>query len=121
MQIFKRYFIFEYRCIKFNDRINKTLVNHVRPEIWELFFSKKIIQKESLSELLSKNDKRYIALRIRPYFMKWYKNVDLIKSRILKCEKILTKKDKEEKQKKLIKKYIEEWFLRTYLNKYKFK
>ena len=51
--------------------------------------------------------------------MKWYKNVDLIKSRILKCEKLLTKKDKEEKQKKLIKKYIEEWFLRTYLNKYK--
>ena len=108
-----------FRCIKFNDRINKTLVNHVRPEIWELFFSKKIIQKESLSELLSKNDKRYTALRIRPYFMKWYKNVDLIKSRILKCEKLLTKKDKEEKQKKLIKKYIEEWFLRTYLNKYK--
>jgi hypothetical protein len=82
-----------FRCIKFNDRINKTLVNHVRPEIWELFFSKKIIQKESLSELLSKNDKRYTALRIRPYFMKWYKNVDLIKSRILKCEKLLTKKD----------------------------
>ena len=48
-----------FRCIKFNDRINKTLVNHVRPEIWELFFSKKIIQKESLSQLLSKNDQKY--------------------------------------------------------------
>ena len=48
-----------FRCIKFNVRINKTLVNHVRPEIWELFFSKKIIQKESLSELLSKNDQKY--------------------------------------------------------------
>ena len=48
-----------FRCIKFNDRINKTLVNHIRPEIWELFFSKKIIQKESLSELLSKNDQKY--------------------------------------------------------------
>ena len=48
-----------FRCIKFNYRINKTLVNHVRPEIWELFFSKKIIQKESLSELLSKNDQKY--------------------------------------------------------------
>ena len=51
---------------KFLDIINRTLVNHVRPKVWDEFFSRKKLLKEALGKLLQKNDRRYTALRIRP-------------------------------------------------------
>ena len=103
---------------KFLDIINRTLVNHIRPKVWDEFFSRKKLLKEAMGKLLAKNDKRYTALRIRPYFMRWDAIANFLKRRILKSEKLVIKKGDDEQRKKLLKKYMDEWILRTNLAKY---
>ena len=120
---FTRKYVYEiiylsYLQQKFMDIINKVLVNHVRPKVWEDLFSKNKLRKEVLSKLLSKNDTRYTALRIKPYFMKWDAIANFLKRRILKSEKLVIKKGDDQQRKKLLKKYMDEWILRTNLYKY---
>ena len=103
---------------KFLDIINRTLVNHVRPKVWDEFFSRKKLLKEALGKLLSKNDRRYTALRIRPYFMRWDAIANFLKRRILKSKKLVIKKGDDEQRKKILKKYMDEWIMRTNLAKY---
>ena len=103
---------------KFLDIMSKTLVNHVRPQVWDDLFSRRKLAKETLSNLLLKKDKRYSALRIRPYFMSWDAISNFLKRRILKSEKLVIKKGDDEQRKKLLKKYLDEWILRTNLVKY---
>ena len=103
---------------KFLDIINRTLVNHIRPKVWDEFFSRKKLLKEAMGKLLAKNDKRYTALRIRPYFMRWDAIANFLKRRILKSEKLVIKKGDDKQRKKLLKKYMDEWILRTNLAKY---
>ena len=103
---------------KFLDIINRTLVNHVRPKVWDEFFSRKKLLKEAMGKLLAKNDKRYTALRIRPYFMRWDAIANFLKRRILKSEKLVLKKGDDEQRKKVLKKYLDEWIMRTNLEKY---
>ena len=103
---------------KFLDIINRTLVNHVRPKVWDEFFSRKKLLKEALGKLLAKNDRRYTALRIRPYFMRWDAIANFLKRRILKSEKLVIKKGDDEQRKKILKKYMDEWVMRTNLEKY---
>ena len=103
---------------KFLDIINRTLVNHVRPQVWDEFFSRKKLLKDALGKLLAKNDKRYTALRIRPYFMRWDAIANFLKRRILKSEKLVLKKGDDEQRKKILKKYMDEWIMRTNLEKY---
>ena len=51
--------IFEsYLLQKFQDIINRTLVNHVRPKIWNVFFSIKKLSKEEMENLLSEKDNK---------------------------------------------------------------
>ena len=97
---------------KFLDIINRTLVNHVRPQVWDEFFSRKKLLKDALGKLLAKNDKRYTALRIRPYFMRWDAIANFLKRRILKSEKLVLKKGDDEQRKKILKKYMDEWIMR---------
>ena len=103
---------------KFLDIMSRTLVNHVRPRVWDDLFSRKKLVKETLSKLLEKNDKRFSALRIRPYFMRWDAIANFLKRRILKSEKLVIKKGDDAQRKKLLKKYLDEWILRTNLDKY---
>ena len=103
---------------KFLDIMSRTLVNHVRPRVWDEFFSRKKLAKETLSKLLVNKDKRFSALRIRPYFMRWDAIANFLKRRILKSEKLVIKKGDDEQRKKLLKKYLDEWILRTNLDKY---
>ena len=103
---------------KFLDIINRTLVNHVRPKVWDEFFSRKKLLKEALGKLLAKNDRRYTALRIRPYFMRWDAIANFLKRRILKSEKLVIKKGDDQQRKKILKKYLDEWIIRTNLQKY---
>ena len=120
---FTRKYVYEiifmsYLHQKFLDIINKTLVNHVRPKVWEELFSRKKLLKEALGKLLAKNDKRYTALRIKPYFMRWDAIANFLKRRILKSEKLVLKKGDDEQRKKILKKYMDEWIMRTNLEKY---
>ena len=103
---------------KFIDIMSKTLVNHVRPMVWDEFFSRKKLAKETLSNLLLRKDKRFSALRLRPYFMRWDAIANFLKRRILKSEKLVIKKGDDAQRKKLLKKYLDEWILRTNLDKY---
>ena len=103
---------------KFLDIMSKALVNHVRPQVWNDLFSHRKLAKETLSNLLLKKDKRYSALRIRPYFMRWDAISNFLKRRILKSEKLVIKKGDDEQRKKLLKKYLDKWILRTNLVKF---
>ena len=42
--------------------MRKTLVNYVRPQVWDDLFSCIKLVKETLSNLLLRNDKRYSTL-----------------------------------------------------------
>jgi hypothetical protein len=103
---------------KFLDIMSKVLVNHIRPKVWDDLFSRKKLAKETLSKLLVKKDKRFSALRIKPYFMRWDAIANFLKRRILKSEKLVIKKGDDAQRKKLLKKYLDEWILRTNLDKY---
>ena len=103
---------------KFIDIMSRTLVRHVRPMVWDELFSRKKLAKETLFNLLTKKDKRFSALRLRPYFMRWDAIANFLKRRILKSEKLVIKKGDDVQRKKLLKKYLDEWILRTNLDKY---
>ncbi len=103
---------------KFLDIMSNTLVGHVRPRVWNALFSRKKLAKETLANLLTRKDDRFSALRIRPYFLRWDAIANFLKRRILKSEKLVIKKGDDEQRKKLLKKYLDEWILRTNLDKY---
>ena len=50
--------------------------------------------------------------------MRWDAIANFLKRRILKSEKLVIKKRDDEQRKKLLKKYLDEWILRTNLYKY---
>ena len=103
---------------KFLDIINKTLVNHVRPQVWDELFSRKKLIKDILGNLLESKDKKFTALRIRPYFRKWHAIANFLRRRIEKSERLVIRKGDEKQRKKILKKYLDEWILRTNLEKY---
>ena len=103
---------------KFFDIMSRTLVRHVRPIVWDDLFSRKKLAKETLVGLLSRKDKKFSTLRLRPYFMRWDAIPNFLKRRILKSEKLVIKKGDDQQRKKLLKKYLDEWVLRTNLDKY---
>ena len=107
-----------YLYQKFFDKMKKVLVNHVRPRVWDDLFSRKKLAKETLGNLLLRKDNRFSALRIRPYFLRWDAIANFLKRRILKSEKLVIKKGDDAQRKKLLKKYLDEWILRTNLDKY---
>lgn len=79
--------------------MNRTLVRHVREEVWDDLFSRSKLAKETLGSLLTRKDKRFSALRLRPYFMRWDAIANFLKRRILKSEKLVIKKGDDQQRK----------------------
>ena len=77
----------------------KTLVGHARPLVWDELFSRTKLAKNTMKRLLEKNDRKYILLRIKPYFHKWHIISYFLRNRILKIKDLVIKKAKEEQKK----------------------
>ena len=103
---------------RFFDIMEKTLVNHTRPMVWDELFSRAKIAKSTMKKLLERNDTKYTLLRIKPYFHKWKIIANFLKNRILKSKALVIKKGNEEQKRIILKKYLDRWNLKANLAKY---
>ena len=103
---------------RFFDIMEKTLVNHTRPMVWDELFSRAKLAKSTMKKLLERNDTKYTLLRIKPYFHKWKKIANFLSNRLLKTKNLVKKKGNEEQKRILLKKYLDRWNLKTNLYKY---
>ena len=103
---------------RFFDIMERTLVNHARPFVWDELFSRTKLAKATLKRLLEKNDNKYTLLRIKPYFHKWHIISNFLRNRILKSKTLVIKKANEEQKKIYLKKYFDRWNLKANLAKY---
>ena len=91
--------------------MEKTLVNHTRPIVWDELFSRTKLAKSTLRDLLERKDIRFTMLRIRPYFRRWNIIANFLRNRVIK------KGDKKQK-KRILKKYLDKWNLKANIDKY---
>ncbi len=103
---------------KFLAIMRNVLVNHVRPYVFNELFSKNKLIKDILGELLTKYDRRFTLLRLRPYFLKWKNSSDFLSQRIMKSKDLFNKKVDNENKLTLLKKYFDKWVLLSNLYKY---
>ena len=103
---------------RFFDIMEKTLVNHTRPMVWDELFSRAKIAKSTMKKLLERNDTKYTLLRIKPYFHKWKIIANFLKNRIIKSKTLVIKKGNEEQKRIILKKYLDRWNLKANLAKY---
>ena len=103
---------------RFFDIMEKTLVNHTRPLVWDDLFSRAKIAKATMKKLLERNDTKYTLLRIKPYFHKWKIIANFLRNRILKSKTLVIKKGNEEQKRIILKRYLDRWNLKTNLAKY---
>ena len=103
---------------RFCDILEKVMVSHVRPIVWEELFGYKKWAKERLARLLLEKDKRFTFLRLRPWFNRWRDAAKFLSKRNLKSKRLVNKKELDEKNKKLMSKYFNEWALRSNLIKF---
>ena len=103
---------------RFFDIMEKTLVNHTRPIVWDELFSRTKLQKSTLSKLLEKNDHKFTMIRIKPYFKRWNIIANFLRNRILKSKALVIKKGDEVQRKNILKRYIDKWNLKANLYKY---
>ena len=103
---------------KFFDIMEKTLVNHTRPIVWDELFSRTKLAKKTLRNLLEKNDRKFTLLRIKPYFHRWNIIANFLRNRILKSKTLVIKKGNEEQKRIILKRYLDRWNLKANLAKY---
>ena len=103
---------------RFFDIMERTLVNHARPLVWDELFSRAKLAKSTMKSLLERNDTKYTLLRIKPYFHKWHIISNFLRNRILKSKTLVIKKANEEQKKLYLKKYFDRWNLKANLAKY---
>ena len=103
---------------RFFDIMEKTLVNHTRPKVWDELFSRAKLAKSTMKKLLERNDTKYTLLRIKPYFHKWKIIANFLRNRILKSKTLVIKKGNEEQKRIILKKYLDRWNLKANLAKY---
>ena len=103
---------------RFFDIMEKTLVKHARPLVWDELFSRTKLAKNTMKKLLEKNDRKYTLLRIKPYFHKWHIISNFLRNRILKSKTLVIKKTNEEQKRIILKKYFDRWNLKANLAKY---
>ena len=103
---------------RFFDIMEKTLVNHTRPKVWDELFSRSKLAKSTMKKLLERNDTKYTLLRIKPYFHKWKIIANFLRNRILKSKTLVIKKGNEEQKRIILKKYLDRWSLKANLDKY---
>ena len=103
---------------RFFDIMERTLVKHTRPLVWDELFSRTKLAKSTMKKLLEKNDTKYTLLRIKPYFHKWHIISNFLRNRILKSKTLVIKKTNEEQKRIILKKYFDRWNLKANLAKY---
>ena len=103
---------------RFCDIIERVMVNHVRPIVWEELFAAQKWAREFLAKLLSEKDPKFSLVRAKGFFDKWRDNTKKIAQRNLRSKNLIHKKELDEKNKKLLSKYFNEWALRANLLKY---
>ena len=103
---------------RFCDVMEGTLVRHVRPLVWEQLFAQKKWARAGLEKLLAKNDRKFSLLRAREYLLRWRDSTNLMKERFLAGRELVYKRERNESDKMLLKKYFEKWALRSSLLKY---
>ena len=103
---------------RFFDIMERTLVNHIRPMVFDDLFSRTKLAKNTLKNLLVKKDTKFTMLRIKPYFRRWRIIGTFLKNRITKSKKLVIKKEDVIKKKKILKVYIEKWKTKTSIYKY---
>ena len=103
---------------RFFDIMEKTLVNHTRPIVWDELFSRTKLAKSTLRSLLERKDRRFTLLRIRPYFRKWNIIANFLRNRILKSRALVIKKGDNKQKKTILKKYLDKWNLKANIDKY---
>ena len=89
--------------------MRNVLVNHIRPYVFDKLFSKNKLIRDILGDLLSRYDKRFTYLRIRPYFLKWKNNSDFLSERNLKCRELFDKKNQKEDKINVLRNYFDRW------------
>ena len=102
----------------FFDIMEKTLVNHTRPIVWDELFSRTKLQKSTMSKLLEQNDHKFTMIRMKPYFKRWNIISNFLRNRILKSKALVIKKGDEVQRKNILKRYIDKWNLKANLYKY---
>ena len=78
---------------RFCDILEKVMVSHVRPIVWEELFGYKKWAKERLARLLLEKDKRFTFLRLRPWFNRWRDAAKFLSKRNLKSKRLVNKKE----------------------------
>ena len=103
---------------KFFAIMRNVLVNHIRPYVFNELFSKNKLIKDTLGDLLSKYDKKFTLIRLKPYFLKWRNSSEILTQRLLVSKSLVEKKEYDEKKLSLLKKYFDKWSLISNLYKY---
>ena len=103
---------------RFCEIIEKILVSHIRPYVWQKLFGEKKWAKEALANLLIEKDRKFSLLRARDYFDKWLNNINLMNKKELKGRNLIDLRTRDHNRKVLLKKYLNEWSLRANLLKY---
>ena len=103
---------------KFLAIMRNVLVNHVRPYVFGELFSKNKLIKDIFGELLTKYDKKFTLMRLRPYFLKWKNASYFLSQRVIKSQNIIEKKEYNEQKLVILKKYLDKWILLSNLLKY---
>ena len=96
--------------------MEKTLVNHTRPIVWNELFSRAKLAKKTLRNLLEKNDNKFTMLIIRPYFHRWNIIANFLRNKIVKLKHLVIRKGDVEQKKKILKKYLDGIEKQIFLN-----
>ena len=103
---------------KFLAIMRNVLVNHIRPYVFGELFSKNKLIKDVFGNLLSKYDKRFTLMRLRPYFLKWKYTSEFLSQRMIKSQNLIERKEYNEQKLVILKKYFDKWVLLSNLYKY---
>ena len=103
---------------RFCDSIENALVRHVRPLVWNEIFSQNKWRKDALTKILLEKDNKLSLIRALPYLRAWNDKSHLIKNRLEKGTKLVYKRENDEKNKRKLKKYLDEWALKANCLKY---
>ena len=110
------YISFLYK--RFYEILEKVLISHIRPYVWQKIFGGKKWAKEALANLLIEKDWRFSLLRARFVIERWRDNNDFMNQKIFKGRKMVNIRYNDHNRKMLLKRNLNEWNLKTNLLKY---
>ena len=110
------YISFLYK--RFYEILEKVLINHIKPYVWQKLFGGKKWAKEALANLLIEKDRRFSLLRSRFVIERWKDNNNFMNKKIFKGRKMVNIRYNDHKRKMLLRRNLKEWSLKTNLLKY---